>query len=113
MPSVRRRLVSSKVTLRMTRVHRGGNRGQLVDDDVRLRAGHRLGDLIAIEGVGDHRHGAQLDEQRPLRRAARHAMDVMTRGDQARHKLPADRSRRSCHKYPHHRLSSLEVKWLN
>ena len=30
-------------------------------------------------------------------------MTLMTRGNQTRHQLPADRSRRTCHKLPHHR----------
>jgi hypothetical protein len=91
-------------TIGMARVQRFGNRGQLVDDHVRPRPGHRRGDLIGIERVRDHRHGAQPVEHRLLRLAARHAMNLMTGGDQTRHQLLSDRSRSSCHEHSHHQL---------
>ena len=36
------------------------NRGQLMDDHVRPRPGHRLRNLIGIKRVRDHRHRTQL-----------------------------------------------------
>jgi hypothetical protein len=80
------------------------DRGQLVDDHLRPRPAHRLGDLVGGERVGDHRHRAQLLEQRPLRPAAGHAVHLVTGGDQPRHQLPADRSGRSRHQHPHRQL---------
>jgi hypothetical protein len=38
------------------------------------------------------------DHLRPRLLAARHAMNLMTGGNQTRHQLPSNRSRRSCHK---------------
>ena len=72
-----------------------------MDDHVRPRAGHGLRDLIAIERVRDHRHSAQLGEHPLLALAPCHAVHLMTRGDQARHQLPADRSCRTCHEHSH------------
>jgi len=37
-----------------------------MNDHLRSRAGHDLRDLIAIKRVRDHRHSAQLVEQRLL-----------------------------------------------
>jgi hypothetical protein len=79
-------------------------RGQLVHDHFRSRSRHGLGHLIGIECVRDDRHRAQVAEHRPLRLVARHAVNLMTRGDQARHQLRADRARRSCQKHFHDRL---------
>ena len=62
--------------------------GQLMDDHVRPRPAHGLRDLIGIERVRDHRHRAQLAEHRLLGLAARHAVNLMTRGNQTRHQLP-------------------------
>jgi hypothetical protein len=47
------------------------DRGQLMDDRLWLRPAHRLRDLIVIKRVRDHRHSAQLVEQRLLGLAAR------------------------------------------
>jgi hypothetical protein len=44
--------------------------GQLVNDHVRPRPAHGLRDLLGIERVGDHGHGAQLGEHRPTRCAS-------------------------------------------
>src|SRR5688572_13139126 len=73
-----------------------------MDDDVRPRLAHRLRDLIGIKRVRDHRHRAQLAEHRLLRLATRHAMNLMTSGNQTWHQLLSDRPRRSCHKHSHH-----------
>ena len=54
-----------EVAIEMTHVHRS-NRGQLMDDHVRPRPSHRLGDLIGIERVRNRRHGAHLREHRLL-----------------------------------------------
>jgi len=67
---------------------------------------HGLGDLVGIKRVRDHRHSAQPGEHRLLRLAPRHAMNLMTRGDQTRHQLRSDRSRRTCHKHSHRQLLS-------
>src|ERR671912_1998580 len=72
-----------------------------MDDHVRPRPAHSLCDLIGIERVRDHRHSAQLVEHRLLRLAMRHAMNLMTRGNQTRHQLLPDRPRRSCDKHSH------------
>jgi hypothetical protein len=92
-----------EITVHVAQVNRP-DRGQLVDDHVRLGSRHGLRDLIGIKRVRDHRHRAQLTEHRLLCLAARHAMNLMTRGDQPRHQLLADRSRRTGHKHPHHWL---------
>jgi hypothetical protein len=42
------------------------DRGQLMDDHVRLRLAHGLRDLIRIKRVRDDRHSAQLVEHRLL-----------------------------------------------
>ena len=76
--------------------------GQLVDDHIRPRPAHGFRDLLGIERVRDYGHSAQLEEHRLLRLAARHAMNLMTRGNQTRYQLPPDRSRRTCHKHSHH-----------
>jgi hypothetical protein len=60
-----------------------------------------------VERVGDHRHRAQLGQQRLLRRAARHAVDLVARGNQTRHELPADRSRRTRDEHSHDPLPCL------
>jgi hypothetical protein len=77
------------------------DRGQLVDDRLRLGARYRLGHLVGRERVGDDRHSAHLAQHRLLGRAARHAVHLMPRRDQPRHQLPADRASRSCHKHSH------------
>jgi hypothetical protein len=40
--------------------------GELMDDHVRPRPAHGLGDLTGVERVREHRHGPQLAEHRPL-----------------------------------------------
>jgi hypothetical protein len=78
------------------------DRGQLMHDHFRVRPADRLGDLIGVKRVRDHRHSAQLGQHRPLRLATRHAINLMTRGNQTRHQLPSDRSRRTRYKHSHH-----------
>src|SRR5829696_7968365 len=75
-----------------------------MDDHLWPRQGHGIRDLIGIERVRDHRHSAQLVEHRLLRLATRHAMNLMTRGNQTRHQLLSDRPRRTCDKHSHHKL---------
>ena len=48
----------------VSQVH-GSDGGQLVDDHVRLRPGHGLGDLVGIERVGDDRFCAHVPKQLP------------------------------------------------
>ncbi|HEY7622034.1 MAG TPA: hypothetical protein VH834_19845 [Solirubrobacteraceae bacterium] len=93
-----------EVAVGMPHVHRFGDRGQLVDDHVGLRPPHGLRDLIGIERLRDHRHGAQLLEHRPLGFAARQAMNLMARRDQPRHQRPPDRSRRSGYEHSHRQV---------
>jgi hypothetical protein len=58
--------------IRLVREHAGDyptqrtDRGQLMDDHLRPRLAHRLGDLIGVQRVGDHRHGAHFVEHRLL-----------------------------------------------
>jgi hypothetical protein len=92
-----------EIAIEMTHVQRS-DRGQLMDDHLGPRPAHRLRDLIGIERVRDHRHRAQLVEHRPLRLVTRHAMNLMTGGNQTRHQLPPDRSRRSRHEHSHRQL---------
>ena len=92
-----------EIAIEVTCVNRP-DRGQLVDDHVRLRPAHGLRDLIGIERVRDHRHRAQSVEHRLLGLAPRHAMNLMTGGNQQRHQVLPDRSGRSCHKHSHHQL---------
>jgi hypothetical protein len=75
-----------------------------MDDHVRSRLAHGLDDLVGIERVRDHRHRAQLLEHRLLRLVTRHAVHLMTGGDQSRQQLPPDRSGRSRHEHPHRQL---------
>ena len=55
-----------EVAIEVTHVERLRNRGQLMDDHVRPRPAYRLGDLIGIKCIRDHRHSAQVDEHRLL-----------------------------------------------
>jgi hypothetical protein len=59
-----------EIALHVTRVD-GTDRGELMDDHVRLGSRHGLRDLAGIKRVRDHRHGAQLLEHRLLRLALR------------------------------------------
>jgi hypothetical protein len=87
----------------MTRVNRP-DRGQLMNDHLRLGAGNGIGDLIRIERVRDHRRSAQLGQQRAFRLAPCHAVNLMSRGNQTRQQLSSNRSRRSRHEHSHHQL---------
>jgi hypothetical protein len=89
-----------EIALHVTRVDRT-DRGELMDDHVRLGSRHGVRDLVTIKRVRDHRHGAQLVEHRPLRLATRHAMNLMARANQTGHQLPSDRSRRACYEHSH------------
>src|SRR5262245_54027441 len=80
-----------------------------MDDHVGLGARHGLRDLVWIERVRDHRNGAQLVEHRLLRLAVRHAMNRMTRGNQARHERTSNRARCTSHKHLHQRLLDRET----
>src|SRR4029450_11042684 len=75
-----------------------------MDDHLWPRPAYRLGDLIGIKRVRDHRHRAQLVEHRLLRLAARHGMNLMTGGNQTRHQLHPDRSCRARDKHSHRQL---------
>src|SRR5215467_14384203 len=86
-----------EITIAVTRVNRP-DRGQLMNEHVRLGSRHGLRDVTGIQRVCDHRHRAQLAEHRLLRLAAGHAMNLMTRGNQTR---LADRSCRTYHKHSH------------
>jgi hypothetical protein len=74
-----------------------------MDDHLRPRPAHGLRDLLEVKRVRHHRHSAQLLERPLLALAARHAMNLMTRGHQTRHELPSDRSRRPCYEHSHRR----------
>ena len=63
--------------------------------------GHGVRDLIGLERIRHHGHGAERVQHRLLRIAVGHAVDLMTRSGQARHQFLADRSRRTCNKHPH------------
>jgi hypothetical protein len=91
-----------EVAIEMTHVHRT-DRGQLMNDHLRPRPRHGLRDLIGLKRVRDHRNSAQLIQHRLLCLTTRHAMNLMT-GNQTRHQLLSDRSRRTCHKRSHHWL---------
>ena len=56
--------------------------GELVDDHLGLRLGHRLGDCVGIERVGHDRPGAEASEQVGLGRRLGHAAHVVARGGQ-------------------------------
>ena len=75
-----------------------------MDDHLRSRLTHGLGDLIGIERVRHNRYSAHLFEHRPLRLVACHAMDLMPRLNQTRHQLLSNRSRRSRNKDSHRGL---------
>ena len=74
---------------------------ELMNDHVRPHAPHRLRHLIRIKRVRHHRHSTEPPQHWLLGLAARHAVNLMTGGDQARHELAANRSRRACHKHSH------------
>jgi hypothetical protein len=92
-----------EIAIHVTRVHRSDRR-QLMDDHIGPCCGHGVGDLMGIKRIRDHRHSAQRVEHRLVRRVTRHAMNLMTRGDQARHQLLSNRSRRTRHEHSHHQL---------
>ena len=92
-----------EIAIKVAHVDRTDRR-QLMDDHLRARPRHGLGDLIGIKRVRDHRHSAQSGEHRLLRRAARHPVNLMTRGNQPRDQLRSNRSRRACHKHSHRQL---------
>ena len=54
-----------EIAIEVTRVQ-SPDRGQLIDDHLRLRPRHGLRDLTGIKRVRDHRHGAQIAEHRLL-----------------------------------------------
>src|SRR5215475_3867905 len=76
----------------------------LAPPELALGLGNGRRDLIGIQRVRDHRHSAQLAEHRVHCLAARHAMNLMTCGNQTLHPLLADPPRRTSHKHPHHWL---------
>jgi hypothetical protein len=55
----------SERAVEMTQVNRT-DRGQLMDDHVRLRMGYGVRDLIGVKRVRDHRHCAELSQHRLL-----------------------------------------------
>jgi hypothetical protein len=84
-----------------------------MDNHVRPRPAHRRRNLIGIQRVRDHRHSAQLADHRLLGFAAGHARDLMTRGNQTRHQLLSDRSRRSGHKHSHHQVLGCVIVYIH
>ena len=54
-----------EIAIEVTQV-KPANRGQLMDDHIRLRPSHGLRDLVGIKRIRHHRHSAQLVEHRLL-----------------------------------------------
>ena len=72
-----------------------------MDDDVRRGMRHGGRDLVGVEGVREHRHGAQLVEHRLLGLVPGHAVNLMAGGNQARDQLPPDCPGCSCDEHSH------------
>jgi hypothetical protein len=85
---------------------RRGQRGQLVDDHVRLRAGDRLTDRRGVETVGHHRLGAKPAPQILLGRATGRP-HVMAARDKLGHQLAAHRPSGARDEHSHDRILSL------
>jgi len=97
-----------EIAVEVTQAERARKRGQLVDERLRLGFGDGPRDLLRVEGVGDHRLGAELAHQPGLAGAARHPDHLVAAHRQPRQQLLAHRARRSSYQNLHRCL----LPWL-
>lgn len=81
-----------EVTIEVAHVERARQRGQLVDDRLRLRFGDRPCHLLRIERVGNDRLRSKRTHQLRLFGTAGHPHHLVTARRQARQQLPSHRT---------------------
>jgi RNA polymerase sigma-70 factor (ECF subfamily) len=100
-PGRAQRVRGSEDAVEVPQVVRACQRRELMDDDLRLRAGDGAEHRVAVEGIGDHGQRAGLPQALGLGGRPRHGDDLVALAQEQGHQPLPDRSGGTCDEDPH------------